>query len=128
MVPVLRTNWLVLNALSSRNTSWYSWLVFRGRAVSFMMEKWRVLTPRVEGSVPLFEAGWSSARRNPVWMFVAVGAKMDASERVTSTGMVLVSNNDPVMFGSWTTLLIVRSMGREYLQICYEGWAYFDQI
>ena len=60
--------------------------------MSLRREKWRVLTPRVEGSVPLLVAIWSSARRNPVWMFVAEGAKMDWSERVTSTGMVFVSN------------------------------------
>jgi hypothetical protein len=57
-----------------------------------MMEKCRVLMPVVEGSVPLLEAGRSSARRKPVWMFVAEGANMDASERVISTARVVVSN------------------------------------
>jgi hypothetical protein len=57
-----------------------------------MREKCSVLMPVVEGSVPLFEAGRSSARRNPVWMFVAEGAKIEASERVISTARVVVSN------------------------------------
>ena len=94
------------------------------------MEKWIVLTPRVEESEPLFEAGWSSARRNPVWRVVGEGAKMDASLSVTSTGIVAFLSNcftrrddqlremgkrkgrrtrEPVMFGSCTTLLHVRS-------------------
>lgn len=47
----------------------------------------------MEGSEPLFEEGRSSARRNPVWMSVADGAKMDASDKVTSTAtLALVSN------------------------------------
>jgi hypothetical protein len=62
-------------------------------------------------------------------MFVAEGAKMEASERVTSTAMLaLVSNwisyqlsacqeerkarrtREPVMFGRWMILLQVRSV------------------
>jgi hypothetical protein len=31
------------------------------------MEKWTVFIPEVEASVPVLEAGRSSARRNPVW-------------------------------------------------------------
>lgn len=46
----------------------------------------------VEGSVPLLDAGRSSARRNPVWMFVVEGTKMDAPERVILTAFVAVSN------------------------------------
>ncbi len=56
-------------------------------------EKWSVLTPKVDGSDPLFEAGFSSARRNPVWMFVGEGAKIEASERVTSMAIFSVPSN-----------------------------------
>jgi hypothetical protein len=31
------------------------------------MEKWTVFIPDVEASVPVLDAGRSSARRNPVW-------------------------------------------------------------
>jgi hypothetical protein len=48
--------------------------------------------PVVEGSLPLLEAGRSSARRNPVWISVAEAAKMERSEMVTSTAFVVVSN------------------------------------
>ena len=48
--------------------------------------------PAVEGSVPLLEAGRNSARRNPVCILVADGAKMDLSDRVISTARVVVSN------------------------------------
>jgi hypothetical protein len=31
------------------------------------MEKWTVFIPEVDASVPVLEAGRSSARRNPAW-------------------------------------------------------------
>lgn len=64
--------------------------------------------PRVDASLPVLETGWSSARRKPVWMFVVEGAKMDLSERVISTGIVLVSKREGVRVGSWMSLLSVR--------------------
>lgn len=64
--------------------------------LSFKREKWRVLTPTVELSNPLLEAGRSSARRKPGWEYVGEGAKMEASLMVTSRGLVffLRSNFD----------------------------------
>ena len=62
-------------------------------ALSFRTEKCSVLMPKVEGSVPLFEDGFSSARRNPVWTFVAEGAKIEASESVTSMATFAVPSN-----------------------------------
>ena len=44
--------------------------------------------PIVEGSEPELEAGKSSARRKPVWLL-----KTEASEIVTSTGVVLFLSN-----------------------------------
>lgn len=46
------------------------------------------LWPTVELSVPLLVAGMSSARRNPVWMFVVEGAKMDLSDMEREIGWV----------------------------------------
>lgn len=101
--------------------------MFSDLASSLRTEKWRVLTPSVEGSEPLFEAGLSSARRKPVWMSVAEGAKIEASERVTSIAMLAVVSNcgrqlracqdgdtggrtrEPVMLGSRMILLHARS-------------------
>ena len=103
--------------------------MFKGLALSLRTEKCSVLTPNVDGSVPLFDAGLSSARRNPVCMFVAEGAKIEASESVTSRGMLVVPSNckikcqchlnacqeverrtrDRVMFGNTMILLQVRS-------------------
>lgn len=44
--------------------------------------------PVVEASVPLLDNGINSARRNPTCTLVEEGAKMEASERVTSKGIV----------------------------------------
>lgn len=51
-----------------------------------------VLCPSVEASVPLLVSATTSQRRKPVWTLVAEGAKIEASERVISKGMVFVSN------------------------------------
>jgi hypothetical protein len=56
--------------------------------VSFCSEKCRVLIPVVEASEPEFEAGRSSARRNPVWLL-----NIEASEIVTSIGLYSVVSN-----------------------------------
>lgn len=58
-----------------------------------MTEKWIVLTPVVEGSVPLLDAAINSARRKPVWTFVAEGVKMDLSFIVTSRALVVLVSN-----------------------------------
>lgn len=57
------------------------------------MLKWIVFMPEVEGSVPEFEAGRSSARRKPVCTFVEEGVKIDLSLMVTSTALVLFTSN-----------------------------------
>ena len=127
MVPVLRTSWLVLKSALSRKTSWYSWVRLRGRWGSCMREKCRVLTPRVDASVPELLAGSSSARRKPVWTLSALGAKMEASLMVTSRGTVFLSNwsllvctcmpnigrrerhtREPATAGSWRSSLNLR--------------------
>jgi hypothetical protein len=61
--------------------------------VSFITEKWTVFTPEVEGSVLVFEAGISSARRKPVCTFVAEGVNMDLSLMVTSIALVPFASN-----------------------------------
>ena len=91
-VPVFSTNWFVEKSALSRKTSWYSCERFRGRAGSLARLKWRVLRPVVEGSVPVLEAGMSSARRKPVCVFSGEGAKMEASEIVRAMGVVSASN------------------------------------
>ena len=58
-----------------------------------MTEKWTVFTPVVEGSVPVFEAGMSSARRKPVCTFVTEGVKIDLSFIVTSMALVPLTSN-----------------------------------
>jgi hypothetical protein len=47
----------------------------------------------VDGSVPVLEAGMSSARRKPVCASVADGVKMDLSFIVTSTALVPFASN-----------------------------------
>jgi len=74
-----------------------------------MMEKWIVLIPVVEGSVPEFEAAISSARRNPVWTFVEEGVKIDLSFMVTSRALVpFVSNREALTVGNWRMSLHFR--------------------
>jgi len=67
--------------------------VFKGLLASFITEKWIVLIPVVEGSVPELEAAISSARRKPVCTFVAEGVKMDLSFMVTSIALVPFASN-----------------------------------
>ena len=67
--------------------------MFRGLVGSFITEKWTVLMPVVDGSVPVLEAGMSSARRKPVCASVADGVKMDLSFIVTSTALVPFASN-----------------------------------
>lgn len=111
MVPVFSTNWLVAKELSSRKTSWYSWVVLSGLAASLRTEKWRVFRPVPDPSVPLLLLIMSSARRNPVWMFVSEGAKMDLSERVTSVARVpSESKRDTGTVGSLIIWLHVKSI------------------
>lgn len=83
--------------------------------MSFMTEKWMVLIPVVEGSVPEFEAGISSARRKPVCTFVDEGVKIDLSFMVTSTALVpLASNSEVLTDGKSRTSLHCRFAPRLY--------------